>query len=123
MSSLMTLTTGYIKDIRRGRWMLVCKAPEQKDHAPQWQMYSIDAVMGDHLMIATEDQLQHLEAINNLDNHATFFSVRETEPLKSIFLKSGSIQTICNAVRDLYNEHKGLPLSQVLEAIRKAAIA
>lgn len=115
MASLMTLSGAHIREIRAGRWMVITKAPEWKDQKPDWQMIGIDAKAADHLMLTGEaQQILKLRDIEFYDANARVFSVRETEPIKTVFSKSGSVKSLCEAVRKIYEEQLGLSLSQVL---------
>lgn len=114
MASLMTLTHGHIREIRSGRWMVICKTADYHNYNPEWNLLGIDGRAGDHLMLTGRDQISNLRTLSMLDNHARVFSVRETEPLKSIFMASGAVKTLCDAIRKIYDDQLGLSLTQVL---------
>lgn len=114
MASLMTLTHSHIREIRSGRWMVICKTQDYHGYEPEWRLIGIDGRAGDHLMLTGENQISNLRTLSMLDNHARVFSVRETEPLKSIFMASGAVKTLCDAIRKIYDGQLGLSLTQVL---------
>lgn len=114
MSSLMTLTNAHIKEIRRGRWFVVYKYGEA-EHMPQWRLESVDGVMADRFKVATVEMDARLHFIQHADSHAQMFSVRETEPIKSLFLKSGAVNTICDCIRGIYEHQSGILLADVLK--------
>lgn len=115
MASLMTLTHGHIREIRSGRWMVICKTQDYHGYEPEWHLIGIDGRAGDHLMLTGEPgQIANLRILSLLDNHARAFSVRETEPLKSIFMASGAVKTLCDGIRKIYDDQLGLSLTQVL---------
>ena len=127
MASLMTLTHGHVREIRSGRWMVICKTQDYHGYNPEWTLIGIDGRQGDHLMLTGEQgQIANLRILSLLDNHARVFSVRETEPIKTVFMSSGAVKTLCEAIRKIYDEQLGLSLNQVLldnglEALHDAA--
>ena len=115
MASLMTLTHSHIREIRSGRWMVICKTQDYHGYTPEWHLIGIDGRAGDHLMLTGDPgQIANLRMLSLLDNHARVFSVRETEPIKCIFMSSGSVITLCDAIRKIYDGQLGLSLTQVL---------